>query len=130
MFSFVSNASKVTLIHLLERLKVGGFKILDTQFINQHLKQFGALEVSNKKASLAGTMGENSLFVSKLSPCKNCCEPWKATPVYQTPPPFVMPIASIPPVVAVAKLEVVHAVLVVSLSLYNQEHPFDIVGVF
>ena len=49
MFSFVSNASKVTLIHLLERLKVGGFKVLDTQFINTHLKQFGAIEVSNKE---------------------------------------------------------------------------------
>ena len=49
MFSFVSNASKVTLIHLLERLKVGGFKILDTQFINNHLKQFGAIEMSNKE---------------------------------------------------------------------------------
>ncbi len=49
MFSFVSNASKTTLVHLLERLKVGGFKILDTQFINEHLKQFGALEVSNKE---------------------------------------------------------------------------------
>ena len=49
MFSFVSNASKVTLVHLLERLKIGGFKILDTQFINEHLKQFGALEVSNKE---------------------------------------------------------------------------------
>ena len=49
MFSFVSNASKVTLVHLLERLKVGGFKILDTQFINNHLKQFGAIELSNKE---------------------------------------------------------------------------------
>ena len=49
MFSFVSNASKVTLVHLLERLKFGGFKILDTQFINEHLKQFGAIEVSNKE---------------------------------------------------------------------------------
>ena len=49
MFSFVSNASKVTLIHLIERLKAGGFKILDTQFINEHLKQFGAIEVSNKE---------------------------------------------------------------------------------
>ena len=49
MFSLVSNASKVTLIHLLERLKVGGFKILDTQFINNHLKQFGATEMSNKE---------------------------------------------------------------------------------
>ena len=49
MFSFVSNASKVTLVHLFERLKIGGFKILDTQFINEHLKQFGAIEVSNKE---------------------------------------------------------------------------------
>ena len=49
MFSFVSNASKVTLVHLLERLKIGGYKILDTQFINEHLKQFGAIEVSNKE---------------------------------------------------------------------------------
>ena len=49
MFSFVSNASKVALVHLFERLKVGGFKILDTQFINEHLKQFGAIEVSNKE---------------------------------------------------------------------------------
>ena len=49
MFSFVSNASKVTLVHLFERLKVGGFKVLDTQFINAHLKQFAAIEVSNKE---------------------------------------------------------------------------------
>ena len=49
MFSFVSNASKVTLVHLLERLKIAGFKVLDTQFINEHLKQFGAIEVSNKE---------------------------------------------------------------------------------
>ena len=49
MFSFISNASKVALIHLLERLKVGGYKVLDTQFINDHLKQFGATELSNKE---------------------------------------------------------------------------------
>ncbi len=48
MFSFISNASKVALLHLLERLKVGGFKVLDTQFINDHLKQFGAIELPNK----------------------------------------------------------------------------------
>ena len=48
MFSFVSNASKVALLHLIERLIVGNFKLLDTQFINNHLKQFGAMELSNK----------------------------------------------------------------------------------
>ena len=49
MFSFVSNASKVALLHLIERLIVGNFKLLDTQFINNHLKQFGAMELSNKE---------------------------------------------------------------------------------
>ena len=49
MFSFVSNASKVALVHLFERLKLGGFSVLDTQFINAHLKQFGAIELPNKK---------------------------------------------------------------------------------
>jgi len=48
MFSFVSNASKIALIHLIERLIVGKYKFIDTQFINSHLKQFGAREISNK----------------------------------------------------------------------------------
>ena len=47
MFSKVSNSSKVALIHLIERLIKGGFDFLDTQFINEHLKQFGAVELSN-----------------------------------------------------------------------------------
>ncbi|MAJ23956.1 MAG: leucyl/phenylalanyl-tRNA--protein transferase [Rickettsiales bacterium] len=49
MFSFISNASKVALLHLIERLKIGGFQVLDTQFINEHLKQFGAIELPNKE---------------------------------------------------------------------------------
>lgn len=49
MFSFVSNASKCALIHLIERLTVGNFDFVDTQFINEHLKQFGAEEISNQK---------------------------------------------------------------------------------
>lgn len=46
MFSLVSNASKIALIHLVCVLKERGFRLLDTQFINNHLKQFGAIEVS------------------------------------------------------------------------------------
>lgn len=45
MFSFESNASKVALAHLVARLKVGGFELLDTQFVTDHLKQFGAIEI-------------------------------------------------------------------------------------
>jgi leucyl/phenylalanyl-tRNA--protein transferase len=46
MFSTQRDASKVALMHLVARLKVGGFKLLDTQFITDHLMQFGALEIS------------------------------------------------------------------------------------
>jgi leucyl/phenylalanyl-tRNA--protein transferase len=46
MFSTQRDASKVALMHLVGRLKVGGFKLLDTQFITDHLMQFGALEIS------------------------------------------------------------------------------------
>jgi leucyl/phenylalanyl-tRNA---protein transferase len=46
MFSRERDASKVALVHLVARLKAGGFRLLDAQFINDHLKQFGAVEVS------------------------------------------------------------------------------------
>jgi leucyl/phenylalanyl-tRNA--protein transferase len=46
MFSRERDASKVALVHLVARLKKGGFRLLDAQFINDHLRQFGAVEVS------------------------------------------------------------------------------------
>lgn len=48
MFSRVSNASKIALVHLVARLWAGGFKILDTQFTNSHLDQFGVFEVPHE----------------------------------------------------------------------------------
>jgi leucyl/phenylalanyl-tRNA--protein transferase len=45
MFSRQRDASKVALVHLVARLKRGGFRLLDTQFATSHLKQFGAIEV-------------------------------------------------------------------------------------
>lgn len=42
MFSRVTDASKAALVHLVARLKAGGFKLLDAQFITPHLEQFGA----------------------------------------------------------------------------------------
>jgi leucyl/phenylalanyl-tRNA--protein transferase len=45
MFSVVRDASKVALVHLVARLRLGGFTLLDTQFVTAHLAQFGALEV-------------------------------------------------------------------------------------
>ena len=45
MFSRYRDASKVALVHLVARLRLGGFRLLDVQFITDHLLQFGALEI-------------------------------------------------------------------------------------
>ena len=49
MFHRARDASKVALVHLMARLKAGGFRLLDTQFITDHLKTFGAVAVSRKQ---------------------------------------------------------------------------------
>src|SRR5215813_8363688 len=60
MFHRARDASKVALVHLVARLKAGGFKLLDTQFVTDHLKTFGAIEVPRRQyhklleAALAG----------------------------------------------------------------------------
>ena len=55
MFSFVTDASKVALVHLVARLRLGRFKLLDTQFVTDHLTRFGAREIPRGlyKAQLA-----------------------------------------------------------------------------
>ncbi|HTQ12829.1 MAG TPA: leucyl/phenylalanyl-tRNA--protein transferase [Rhizomicrobium sp.] len=45
MFSRERDASKVALVHLVARLKQGGFTLLDAQFLTAHLSQFGAVEI-------------------------------------------------------------------------------------
>ncbi|MBT7581528.1 MAG: leucyl/phenylalanyl-tRNA--protein transferase, partial [Kordiimonadaceae bacterium] len=45
MFHDVTDASKIALVYLVARLKVGGYTLLDTQFVTDHLSQFGAIEV-------------------------------------------------------------------------------------
>lgn len=45
MFHRARDASKVALMHLVARLKAGGFQLLDTQFVTDHLRTFGAIEV-------------------------------------------------------------------------------------
>jgi leucyl/phenylalanyl-tRNA---protein transferase len=46
MFSRMTDASKVALAHLVARLRLGGFELLDTQFMTSHLVQFGGVEIS------------------------------------------------------------------------------------
>jgi len=45
MFSTERDASKIALVHLCARLIHGGFTLLDTQFVTDHLKQFGTIEI-------------------------------------------------------------------------------------
>ncbi|MEW5961927.1 MAG: leucyl/phenylalanyl-tRNA--protein transferase [Pseudomonadota bacterium] len=60
MFSYARDASKVAMVHLVARLVAGGFTLLDTQFVTDHLRQFGTIEVDREEfqrrleAALAG----------------------------------------------------------------------------
>lgn len=45
MFSRTRDASKIALVHLTARLWKGGFTLFDTQFVNEHLRQFGVYEI-------------------------------------------------------------------------------------
>jgi leucyl/phenylalanyl-tRNA--protein transferase len=49
MFSRASEASKVALVHLVARLRLGGYRLLDTQFVTPHLARFGAVEISRAR---------------------------------------------------------------------------------
>lgn len=48
MFSRATDASKIALVHLVARLIVGGYKLLDAQFHNPHLEQFGLEEITRE----------------------------------------------------------------------------------
>lgn len=49
MFSRERDASKVALVHLVARLVAGGFTLLDTQFVTDHLARFGAVEIGRRE---------------------------------------------------------------------------------
>ncbi|MER3523536.1 MAG: leucyl/phenylalanyl-tRNA--protein transferase [Ignavibacteria bacterium] len=49
MFSRAPDASKVALVHLVQRLKERGFALLDTQFLTEHLRSMGAREISRAR---------------------------------------------------------------------------------
>ncbi len=58
MFSRARDASKVALAELVARLRLGGFRLLDTQFLTRHLAQFGAIDIPREayKVLLAGAV--------------------------------------------------------------------------
>ncbi len=46
MFHIARDASKVALAHLVARLRLGGYRLLDTQFVTPHLASLGAIEIT------------------------------------------------------------------------------------
>jgi len=66
MFSRARDASKVALAHLVARLKVGGFKLLDCQFLTEHLASLGTIEVGRDTyvALLDSALGLGSAAVA------------------------------------------------------------------
>jgi leucyl/phenylalanyl-tRNA--protein transferase len=70
MFSSTRDASKVALVHLVARLRMGGFRLLDTQFMTSHLAQFGTEEVTREKykALLAVTVESRAVWIRAPDP--------------------------------------------------------------
>ncbi len=68
MFSKIDNASKVALVYLVAFLKEGNFNILDTQYITNHLRQFGAIEITRKEylMLLGKNIKEDAVFPNKI----------------------------------------------------------------
>jgi leucyl/phenylalanyl-tRNA--protein transferase len=74
MFSRERDASKVALVHLTARLIKGGFRLLDCQFMTEHLRSFGALEMPREefRVLLADAVDRPASFQRELGaedPC-------------------------------------------------------------
>lgn len=70
MFSREPGASKVVLVHLAALLRRGGFILFDTQFVTEHLRRFGAMEIPNPVylQHLDDALRRPATFYSALSP--------------------------------------------------------------
>ena len=68
MFSRDTDASKVALVHLVARLVKGGYRLLDTQFLTEHLRQFGTIEIPREiyRTLLAQALGAEARFQPDL----------------------------------------------------------------
>ncbi|MEO9968351.1 MAG: leucyl/phenylalanyl-tRNA--protein transferase [Hyphomonadaceae bacterium] len=70
MFSTRTDASKIALVHLVARLLAGGYQMLDAQFHNPHLDQFGLQRIQRKdfKRTLAAALANEGDFYSPDAP--------------------------------------------------------------
>lgn len=70
MFSFATDASKVALVHLIALLRLGGFRLLDTQFVTTHLSQFGVEEIPRDqyKILLTTALDVDAVWLTDIDP--------------------------------------------------------------
>jgi leucyl/phenylalanyl-tRNA--protein transferase len=70
MFSRATDASKTALVHLIARLRRGGYLLLDTQFVTQHLTRFGAVEIPRRdyRKRLEAALATPAEFYRELDP--------------------------------------------------------------
>ena len=85
MFHRARDASKVALVHLVARLIAGGFELLDTQYVTEHLRSFGAVEISAAALHRAARQGDQG----RSPPISRACRPmsrsaarrrWRSSP--------------------------------------------------
>lgn len=69
MFHCVTDASKIALVHLVERIKERGLVLLDVQFMTEHLRRFGAVEITKAEYErrLQHALSLSCSFVDPLS---------------------------------------------------------------
>jgi leucyl/phenylalanyl-tRNA--protein transferase len=74
MFSRERDASKVALVHLMARLIKGGFRLLDCQFMTEHLRSFGAIEMPREdfRIQLAAAVERTASFQRELGGEEPC----------------------------------------------------------
>lgn len=70
MFSRITDASKVALVHLVASLRLGGYRFVDTQFITRHLARFGAVELPRNeyRKLLSQSLGVRTKFIADPDP--------------------------------------------------------------
>jgi leucyl/phenylalanyl-tRNA---protein transferase len=70
MFSRDRDASKVALVELVGRLRAGGFRLLDTQFVTEHLTRFGTVEITRGeyRRRLAAALSVHAIFPTQPQP--------------------------------------------------------------
>jgi len=85
MFARATDASKIALVHLVARLRVGGFRLLDTQMATDHMMRFGAVDIprSEYRRQLAAALEAMPSFIGRR--VRKCATPCSRSPRRRRP---------------------------------------------